>query len=163
MDFQKIEKKMIYVRLITRSFFFLIYLIGIGIGLGNLYLYVNFTLFVFVTVLAGLLTLFFALLTFAFPFWIYKIYGYYISENKIVVRNGVIFLNTDIIPIKRVQHIEIMQGPIVRIFGLGSLNIYSAGSVQRIVGVKKQTAELLADQVKSCLDKKLEKAENTSV
>lgn len=163
MEFQKIEKKMIYIRLVCRSIFFLIYLIGVLIGLNFLYHSVGLGLFIYITIIAGLLTLFFAVLTFVFPFLIYKIYRYQINEDKIIVKSGVIFLNKDIIPIKRIQHIEIMQGPIKQIFGLSTLNVYSAGSIQRIIGIKKETAELLADQIKSYLDIKLEKAENTSV
>ena len=163
MEYQKIEKKMIYIMLVCRSIFFLLFLIGTIIGLSVLYFAVDFALFVYITVMAGLLTLFFAVLTFVFPFLIYNIFGYQITEDKIIVSNGVIFFNRDIIPIKRVQHIEIMQGPIKRIFGLATLNIYSAGSIQRIFGIKKETAESLANQIKLYLDIKLEKAENTSV
>lgn len=52
---------------------------------------------------------------------------YAVRENDVVLHKGLFFRSITCQPVKRIQHVEIKQGPFERLFKLASLNIYSAG------------------------------------
>jgi len=63
-------------------------------------------------------------------YWIPKYYDtivYKLTEDKIMWRRGVWFKNTGIVPYNRITNIDIIQGPISRKFGIGTLKIQTAG------------------------------------
>lgn len=74
----------------------------------------------------------------------YAITGYAIRQRDIVHRTGVIFRNITTIPFNRIQHVEITQGPIAKMFGLAALKIFTAGGSGadlQIQGLKKEDAQ----------------------
>lgn len=78
----------------------------------------------------------------------YSIRGYKVREKDIIHRRGVIFKNITSIPFNRVQHCEISQGPIQRIFDLHTIQIFTAGgstSDLSIPGLKGDTAQKIKD------------------
>lgn len=104
----------------------------------------------------GFLLLGLLALLIVFPYLSYKNYRYSIDQDKIVCIKGVIFINKDIVPVKRVQHIEIIRGPIMRAYGLSSIAIHTAGSLMILTGLDKQIAEEELALIKQVLDKKLD-------
>ncbi len=81
-------------------------------------------------------------------FWLtyraFQIMGYALRERDIIFRKGVIFRSVTTIPFNRVQHCEVQQGPIERLFGLSSLEIFTAGgqsSDLKIPGLRMEQAE----------------------
>ncbi len=52
---------------------------------------------------------------------------YAVRERDIVYQSGLFWRTFTVLPYKRVQHAEVQQGPIDRMFELGKLNIYTAG------------------------------------
>lgn len=71
------------------------------------------------------------LITMLFIFyWIPKYYHtiiYKITSSEIVWRRGVWFKNTGIVPFNRITNVDIIQGPVSRHFGIGTLKIQTAG------------------------------------
>ncbi|MDD3091663.1 MAG: PH domain-containing protein [Methanoregulaceae archaeon] len=62
--------------------------------------------------------------------WIPKYYQtilYTLQEEDICWRRGVWFRQTGIVPYNRITNVDIIQGPLARIFGLSSLRIQTAG------------------------------------
>ncbi len=57
----------------------------------------------------------------------FNIRGYALRTYDILYRKGVIFKSLTSIPFNRVQHCEIKQGPIERMFNLKTLEIFTAG------------------------------------
>jgi uncharacterized protein len=57
----------------------------------------------------------------------YDYEGFAIREKDILYQSGIFFKSVVIIPFNRVQHCEIEQGPVDRMFGLSSLSIFTAG------------------------------------
>ena len=53
-------------------------------------------------------------------------YRFEIRENDILVQNGVLFRKWSSIPLHRIQHVDTHQGPLQRIVGLVTLQIYTA-------------------------------------
>ena len=63
-------------------------------------------------------------------YWIPLFYGtirYELTRTEITWRRGVWFRQTGIVPYSRITNIDIMQGPVMRIFGISSLKIQTAG------------------------------------
>ena len=58
----------------------------------------------------------------------YRHMGYRTDENGFTIRRGVLWRGTTSIPKARVQHTDVVQGPIQRRFGLGKLVIHTAGT-----------------------------------
>ena len=52
---------------------------------------------------------------------------YALRENDIVYQSGLLWRNYTVLPFDRIQHVEVQQGPIDRLFELGKLKIYTAG------------------------------------
>lgn len=57
--------------------------------------------------------------------WSYK--GYALREKDILFKAGIFFRSNVVIAFHRVQHVEIHQGPLERLFGINSITIFTAG------------------------------------
>ena len=57
----------------------------------------------------------------------YDYEGFAIREKDILYQSGIFFKSVVTIAFNRVQHCEIEQGPVDRMFGLSSLSIFTAG------------------------------------
>jgi len=63
-------------------------------------------------------------------FWITKYYSsirYAFTNNEVVVEKGVYWKRKSFVPYNRITNIDIVQGPIARHFGLGTVRIQTAG------------------------------------
>ena len=58
-----------------------------------------------------------------------KLQGVAMRQHDIAFKKGIIWQRVTILPLARVQHIEIHRGPIERKLGLASLKLYSAGGM----------------------------------
>lgn len=104
--------------------------------------------------LTGILILFCLIVLYSFimAFYNYKLRGYALRENDIIYKKGVLFQTLTTIPFNRVQHCELNQGPIDRLFNLNSLLIYTAGgqgSDVKIVGLEPTEANQLKEYIVS--------------
>ncbi|OZA64270.1 MAG: hypothetical protein B7X68_07840, partial [Sphingobacteriia bacterium 39-36-14] len=78
-----------------------------------------------------------------------------LREKDIQFRKGWLFQTTYIIPFNKVQHCELISGPIGRKYGLASIKINTASSNNidiSIKGLKQETAE----QLKAFIMEKIE-------
>lgn len=53
--------------------------------------------------------------------------GYVIRKHDIAYRRGIFFRRVTTIPFSRMQHCEIQEGPLERLFGLNTLLVFTAG------------------------------------
>ncbi|PRR82622.1 PH domain-containing protein [Clostridium vincentii] len=88
---------------------------------------------------------------FVHPFIEYKQWKYCIAEDRVEFTHGVYYKSKNIIPISKIQHLEIIQGPIQKLFHLSSIEIYTAGASHKIEAIL--TAE--ADQIVESLNKSI--------
>ncbi|WP_372761233.1 PH domain-containing protein [Pseudoalteromonas sp.] len=58
-----------------------------------------------------------------------KLQGVALRTHDIAFKKGIIWQQVVILPLARVQHIEVHRGPIERKLGLASLKLYSAGGI----------------------------------
>ncbi len=76
----------------------------------------------------------------------FKFKGYALRQKDISYKRGLIWREITALPFNRVQHCEINEGPIDRMFGLASIKIFTAGgssSDLEIPGLSKSNAELI--------------------
>ena len=90
---------------------------------------------------ASLFVLMILIINFVIPFFIYKMYSYDVTEDHLVIQKGVLFRTRIIVPIKRIQHLEKMQGPIQRLFKQSSIQFFTAGSVEVLNGLNTEVAD----------------------
>ncbi len=57
----------------------------------------------------------------------YRLSGYALREHDVLYRTGVLFHSLTAIPYKRIQHVEVSQGPLQSAFGIATLKVYTAG------------------------------------
>ncbi|SKC76341.1 PH domain-containing protein [Maledivibacter halophilus] len=91
--------------------------------------------------------------TFLFPIIEYREWRYKITEDKIEMIYGMIIRRKIIIPISRIQHLDIEQGFIYRRFGLASLNINTAGASHELPALTLAEAEEISEKLKDRIEK----------
>lgn len=80
-------------------------------------------------------------------FWCWR---FAIDHEVLEARYGVVFREEKVIPINRLQHVDLMRGPIERLFGLSTLVVFTAGTegaTFRLPGLAKQRAKDLRDRI----------------
>lgn len=83
---------------------------------------------------------------------------YAVREHDVIVRKGVFFKRETIQPIRRIQHVEQLQGPVARRFGLYSIRLFSAGTAHfafEIPGLGAETAARLRQAILKLRESKL--------
>jgi len=82
-----------------------------------------------------------------FSFWLpprlYRSWSYRADQHVIELRFGIFWQKSVLIPISRVQHIDLQRGPLERRYGLASLEIHTAGTqdaTHKISGMEANTA-----------------------
>lgn len=78
-----------------------------------------------------------------------------IREKDIIFQNGYFVFKQTILPYKRIQHVEIKQGPLFKAFNLFTLKVYTAGSSSgdlSVAGLNKEDADKLKAQILKVAD-----------
>ena len=81
------------------------------------------------------------------PFLQYKVSGYAIEEHYIFIRRGIIWRHTIVIPLVRVQNIDTEQGPLLSLFKMLDLSVFTAAEQQRIPGIEQEHIDTLRDKI----------------
>ena len=71
--------------------------------------------------------------TWWWPLAAYRHRWYRLDDDGLEIRNGVIFRRVDYVPRSRVQHTDVNQGPVERLFGLAHVVIHTAGTLSASV------------------------------
>lgn len=72
----------------------------------------------------------------------YKSVVYHLNGTEMTWKRGVFFRKTGIVPYNRITNVDIVQGPVMRIFGIYHLKIETAGG-----GASKNSAEIQIEGV----------------
>lgn len=68
---------------------------------------------------------------------------YVLRDKDVTYKSGVLFKKTTTVPFSRIQHVELDEAPISRIFNLASISVFTAGDSSDdlvIKGIKKEEA-----------------------
>lgn len=75
------------------------------------------------------------LATLVFPARIYRRLRYRLTGRLLQVLRGWLFHTDTVVPLVRVQHLDVVRGPIDKMFGTASLVVHTAGTHNSIVTV----------------------------
>ena len=59
--------------------------------------------------------------------------SYVLTPRALEIRRGVLWRSVTTVPRSRVQHTDVMQGPVMRKYGLAALTVYTAGTDHAVV------------------------------
>jgi membrane protein YdbS with pleckstrin-like domain len=85
-----------------------------------------------------------------YPFLAWKKIGYLLRQRDITYKKGLIWQSETTVTYNRVQHVEISQGPLQKMFNLASVQFFTAGgdsSDLEISGLSPEKARTLKDFV----------------
>jgi membrane protein YdbS with pleckstrin-like domain len=84
----------------------------------------------------------------------YRQWAYLITGDRIEIKKGLFFHTTRIIPISRIQHVMVSEGPLARHYHLASVTIHTAGGSMKIEGLARETAAEICESLKSVINRK---------
>jgi membrane protein YdbS with pleckstrin-like domain len=104
----------------------------------------------------GLVVGLFALLL-AYPVLIgpvrrYRAWGYALGTDELRLSHGLWTHLDTVVPLRRVQHLDVAQGPLERAFGVTRLVLHTAGTANSQVvlpGLSRATAEGIRDEIRA--------------
>jgi len=82
----------------------------------------------------------------------YRAWGWRMDEDELRIASGLMIRSEGIVPFGRVQHIDVVRGPLQRSLGLASLILHTAGTRSAAVllpGLDPQEAERIRDHVRA--------------
>jgi uncharacterized protein len=161
-EFKNVDKKAVKSWRTARVITFLIFLaifIGVRIFIKNW----DETFVLVATIIQGVILLLLALNAFLYPKIEYRQWKYSITEDKIEFYHGIFFVQHTIIPMLRIQHITVNQGPINKLYKIATVSISTAGGVFGLVGLPKETADEICDYINNRVIKKLKDRANEQV
>lgn len=78
---------------------------------------------------------------------------YRINEESIEYISGILFVSHTVVPIRRMQQVDIEEGPINRLFKLAEVNLITAGGKLTIELLEKEKAETIVSELKALINK----------
>lgn len=153
-EFNQIERKYLRVSLISRSILFFLLLVA-AVLIVSLNDEIENGLFEFGISSGPILLLWAFSVIYAIKAFPRKKYS--LREKDIIYSKGLLWQTRTAIPFNRIQHAEVKQGPIERIFKLHSLKVYTAGGDSSdlvIPGLSEENAGKIKEYVmgKTALD-----------
>jgi hypothetical protein len=70
--------------------------------------------------------------------------------DLLLMRYGILFVEERAVPVRRMQHVDLVRGPLERLFGLATLVVFTAGnegSAFRVPGLAAARAQELRDHI----------------
>ncbi|MGM0882049.1 MAG: PH domain-containing protein [Bacillota bacterium] len=127
-------------------------LIAHGIFLIFIIVYFIFATWKEWTLVPGWITLSIFCVTFILFTWIipqlkYARFQYELFDDELEIQSGFIFLSNVLVPMVRVQHVELESGPLMRKYDLASVSVVTAATTHRISGLKQAEAQQLKRRI----------------
>ena len=79
------------------------------------------------------------------PQRIYRRLGYALTERVLQVVRGWMFHTDTVVPLVRVQHLDVVRGPLDKMFGTATLVVHTAGTHNSIVTLPGLSPERAAE------------------
>lgn len=91
-----------------------------------------------------------------FPGRRYRRWGYRLGADRLRIARGYLFHSDTVVPLGRVQHIDVHQGPIDGRFGLATLTVHTAGTHNasvRLPGLRHEDALAMREAIRAHIAK----------
>lgn len=72
---------------------------------------------------------------------------YEVDKHEVDLQSGIFIITRTLVPIKRVQHVDTRQGPILRSYNLADVTISTAATTHRIPALNEEVADQVRDQI----------------
>jgi membrane protein YdbS with pleckstrin-like domain len=82
----------------------------------------------------------------------YRVFWYAISPAEIEVQNGIIFRKRSVVPMRRVQDLRFVRGPLADHYRLMNLKIRTAGGSVGLSGLDRGEADQLCQRISRLAD-----------
>jgi membrane protein YdbS with pleckstrin-like domain len=89
----------------------------------------------------------------------FKRWGYRMDTDELQVQHGLLNQIHTVVPLDRVQHLDIAQGPLERSFGVSRLIVHTAGTLHSQVllpGLPREIAEGMRDDIRARIRQEFE-------
>ncbi|SHN22348.1 PH domain-containing protein [Gracilibacillus kekensis] len=77
----------------------------------------------------------------------WKRWRYQIYDQEVYIQHGILIVTRTVVPMIRVQHVDTQQGPILKKYGLSTLEISTAATTHEIPALLEEEAADLRDQI----------------
>lgn len=77
----------------------------------------------------------------------YRIFAYQVREDELEVHSGWIVRTETLVPMTRVQHVELERGPLLRKYNLAQVKVVTAATSHLIHALKLEEAQQLKEQI----------------
>ena len=93
----------------------------------------------------------------------YKMYAWGYDDKRIIVKQGVIFRHSVVIPVCQIQDLHRTQGPLMMMLKLSGVTISTAGSNFDISTLTAAEADRLIDELERNLEARIEELRNEEI
>jgi uncharacterized protein len=148
-EFCKLDPRVVQLWRITRSIGYTVFF-GFIVVASTVVLLATRNFGLYVPVVWGVIFLFFAFLVFWYPRRAYEAWGYRVDDKVFEARSGIFFRVIQLLPLSRLQHVDLHRGPLERAHVLASLVLYTAGTHAAILvipGLDADEAARLRDHL----------------
>lgn len=77
----------------------------------------------------------------------YRRFQYELFDEELEIKSGLLIIRNVLIPMVRVQHVELESGPLMRKYELASVAVVTAATTHRISGLKQSEAHFLKRRI----------------
>ncbi len=81
----------------------------------------------------------------------YDRWRYALGDDRLRIERGYLFYSDTVVPLGRIQHIDVDQGPIMRRYGLSTMTVHTAGNHGASVslpGLRHEDAVAMREQIR---------------
>ncbi|MGM0754212.1 MAG: PH domain-containing protein [Bacillota bacterium] len=100
-----------------------------------------------IAVAVGIFILFTYLFVFFIPTIKWKRWRYEVREQEIELQRGIFIVKRTLVPMVRVQHVDTVQGPILKKYRLATITISTAATVHEIPALDMEEADGLRNSI----------------
>lgn len=125
--YQKLDDRVVKVWRIMHAIGAIFPLAGVTAGGICLWIFTGFPEAFLVLIWLGFVCIF-VFTTFWFPDREHEKWSYLLTEKILEMRFGIFWQTSVLIPLSRLQHVDLHRGPLERNYGLASLEIHTAGT-----------------------------------
>lgn len=148
-QFQRLDPRVVSLWRLSNFFGWSVLIISLAIP--NLVLMLRFDIPV-AAILAGWIAIVALAVWFTWfrPPRLYRAWSYRIDDRVLETRSGLLIQVSRLLPLNRLQHVDLHRGPLERMFGLASLILHTAGTQSAsitIPGLDRETATRLRDHL----------------
>ena len=123
---------------------------GVFIVIGLILLFGPKVPFVFVGSFWGLVLILNLIALMWYPSKAWQMWGYRLNDKVLETRRGVWWQTAELLPLSRLQHVDLQRGPVERYFGICSLVLYTAGTENSAIvipGLELELASAMRDKL----------------